>query len=567
MNFKYIKYLFKQKTLFYLLFIGLVLPNLFLVFTENVSILTRICNLLLPSSAFLFLCTLNKKPGKMVWWLFIFIFFAAFELVLLRIFGNSVIAVDMFLNVVKTNAGEATELLDNILAPVLAVILYYGEILVLSIFSIKNKKVLSHKFISRNRMVSIVVFAIAAVFTVINLILDSRFSIVNDIYPVNVSYNFGLAIDREIMANKYFDNVEDFKFNSHYSHQAEDAEVYVFVICETSRALNWGLYGYERNTTPLLNEIKDELYVYRDALTQSNTTHKSVPMLLSAVDASNFNDIYSQRSIITAFKEAGYSTYFISNQRRNHSLIDFFGEEADQTIFIKDNLSDTANVYDEKIIPLLQNALSDTLKTKKFIVLHTYGSHCNYSDRYPDSMRRFQPDVVPSAELKYRDNMVNAFDNTIVYTDYVVRKVIDAVKATNVAASVIYTSDHGEDIFDDERKMFLHASPIPTIYQIYVPCIVWTSERYNDIHPENCRNMIMNIDKPIATSRVAFHTLLSMAGIVTDYSDDTNSLASESFTIKHRDYLNDHNDPVPLNEIGLIKSDFDLMDKLHLCKE
>ena len=111
------------------------------------------------------------------------------------------------------------------------------------------------------------------------------------------------------------------------------------VIGETSRAANWSIYGYNRNTNPELTKIKG-LTAFSHVLTESNTTHKSVPMLMSSVTAHDFNSIYRQKGIITAFKEAGYRTAFFSNQRYNHSFIDFFGKEADICDFIKEDTGD-----------------------------------------------------------------------------------------------------------------------------------------------------------------------------------------------------------------------------------
>lgn len=81
------------------------------------------------------------------------------------------------------------------------------------------------------------------------------------------------------------------------------------VIGETSRALNWQLYGYERETNPLLSR-QTGLIAFPKVLTESNTTHKSVPMLMSGATACNYDSIYHQKGIITAFKEAGFRTAF-----------------------------------------------------------------------------------------------------------------------------------------------------------------------------------------------------------------------------------------------------------------
>lgn len=140
-------------------------------------------------------------------------------------------------------------------------------------------------------------------------------------------------------------------------------------------------------------------------------------MLMSAVSAENFDSIYHQKGIITAFKEAGFKTAFFSNQRYNNSFIDFFGKEADHCDFIKeDSLTAGQNLSDDYLLALVQEELAKGNR-KQFIVLHTYGSHFNYRERYPAEAAFFQPDSPADAEFKYRDNLINAYDNSIRYTD------------------------------------------------------------------------------------------------------------------------------------------------------
>ena len=104
----------------------------------------------------------------------------------------------------------------------------------------------------------------------------------------------------------------------------------------------------------------------------------------------DFNSIYQQKRIITAFKEAGYQTAFFSNQRYNHSFIDFFGKEADTYDFIKEDVGDANyNPSDDELLKLVATELAKNA-SKQFIVLHTYGSHFNYRERYP-SEQRFLP--------------------------------------------------------------------------------------------------------------------------------------------------------------------------------
>ena len=96
------KWLENQEHLFYLFLLILIVPNIILCFTEPMPVVAKVCNVLLPFAFYYLLMTLSRNCGKMFWILFLFIFFGAFQIVLLYLFGQSIIAVDMFLNLVTT---------------------------------------------------------------------------------------------------------------------------------------------------------------------------------------------------------------------------------------------------------------------------------------------------------------------------------------------------------------------------------------------------------------------------------------------------------------------------------
>ena len=100
-----------------------------------------------------------------------------------------------------------------------------------------------------------------------------------------------------------------------------------------------------RDTNPLLSKTPG-IIAFPDATTQSNTTHKSVPMLLSAASAEDFERHFHEKGILAAFREAGFHTVFISNQLPNHSFIDFLGEQADEHYFLKEGASAKDNHYE-----------------------------------------------------------------------------------------------------------------------------------------------------------------------------------------------------------------------------
>ena len=216
------------------------------------------------------------------------------------------------------------------------------------------------------------------------------------------------------------------------------------------------------------------------------------------------------------------------------------------------------NPSDDELLKLVEKELAKGNR-KQFIVLHTYGSHFNYRERYPSEDAFFLPDYPVEAEVKYRDNLVNAYDNTIRYTDGFLARLIHMLEEQQVDAAMLYTSDHGEDIFDDSRHLFLHASPVPSYYQLHVPFLIWMSDIYRETYPEHWKAMVENKDKNISSSCSFFPTMLELGGVETSYRNDACSVVSPLYTMKPRVYLNDHNEPRPLDDLGMRKPDFQML--------
>lgn len=541
--------------LFFITILVLALPNVALCFTERMGFVAGVTNVVLPVAAVWLLMTLGRCPGKMVWALFLLVFFAAFQLVLLYLFGHSIIAVDMFLNLVTTNPGEALELLDNLIPAVFLVIVVYVPLLILAVVSIRRKDRLPAAFMRRQRRCAAVALAAGCAFLGASYAVDDDYRAELDLYPLNVFYNLGLAAGRTYATNHYAETSAGFSFGARSTHPAGSREVYVLVVGETARACSFGLYGYGRDTTPLLGG-EDGLVVFGKAVTQSNTTHKSVPMLLSAASATDYDRIYKEKGIITAFKEAGFHTVFISNQLPNHSFIDFFGEEADQWTFLKERKDYDPSLGDEAMLPEVRKVLAEG-RRKELIVLHTYGSHFNYRERYPRASAFFKPDDATEAKASNRPSLVNAYDNSIRFTDTLLHALITELRRTGAVSALLYTSDHGENIFDDSRRLFLHASPVPSYYELHVPLMVWMSGGYRQSHPSVAQAVEANRGKRVATSASVFHTMLGVAGISTPVRNDSLSVASGAFTVTPCVYLDDHNRAVPLRRLLRDRKDFE----------
>lgn len=546
--------------------VALLLPNIALCYTECLAPWACGVNVLLPLSLYMLFFSVAKRPGKMIWWAFIFVFFAAFQLVLLYLFGTGVIAVDMFLNLVTTNPGEAMELLDNLAPAVVGVFVVYLPLLILGGVNIRRDSRLSVSFQQRVRHWAMQIGAIGLFCLLASYLVVDDYRMRNQLYPVNVCYNLYLAFERNAASENYREASRDFKFDARSEHSATAPEVYVMVVGETARAHNFSLYGYPRNTNPLLSKTPG-IKAFPNVTTQSNTTHKSVPMLLSAASAEDFERLFHEKGILAAFKEAGFHTVFISNQLPNHSFIDFLGEQADEHYFLKKEDASQGNHYDEDLLQKLDEILplADASSSahyhyryrKLFVVLHSYGSHFNYQERYPRSFAYFKPDSRSEAKPENWRDLLNAYDNTIRYTDYILHGIIERLqkwegvqtKTDGVydqpTSAMLYTSDHGENIFDDERSLFLHAAPKASDYELHVPFIIWTSDGFSKQYPDILKALGENRSKQVQSSLSAFHTMLGIGGILTRYRLDEYSVASGKYHPTKLLYLDDHDEAIP----------------------
>lgn len=552
--------------------VALLLPNIALCYTECLAPWACGVNVLLPLSLYMLFFSAAKRPGKMIWWAFIFVFFAAFQLVLLYLFGTGVIAVDMFLNLVTTNPGEAMELLDNLAPAVVGVFVVYLPLLILGGVNIRRDSRLTVSFQQRVRHWAMQIGAIGLFCLLASYLVVDDYRMRNQLYPVNICYNLYLAFERNAASENYREASRDFKFDARSEHSATAPEVYVMVVGETARAHNFSLYGYPRNTNPLLSKTPG-IKAFPNVTTQSNTTHKSVPMLLSAASAEDFERLFHEKGILAAFKEAGFHTVFISNQLPNHSFIDFLGEQADEHYFLKKEDASQGNHYDEdllqkldEILPLADASSSAHYRYRKlFVVLHTYGSHFNYQERYPRSFAYFKPDSRSEAKSENRRDLLNAYDNTIRYTDYILHGIIERLqkwegiqtKTDGVydqpTSAMLYTSDHGENIFDDDRHLFLHAAPKASDYELHVPFIIWTSEGFSKQYPDILKALGENRTKQVQSSLSAFHTMLGIGGIQTRYRLDEYSVASGKYHPTELLYLDDHDEAIPQEDAKFLR--------------
>ncbi len=536
--------------------VALMLPVLILTYTEKNPLWESASGVLLPLGLYTLFAALSRHSGRMVWYGFIFIFLSAFQVVLSYLFGNSVIAADMFLNLKTTNPSEATELLSNIYPAVILVVLIYVPLLWLAFVHIRRKIVLKDIVRRRILIAGGVLFALGCAVLTIGCRTEAKRVLRDEVFPINAGYNMWLAISESKKINNYKYTSEDFLYHAQHQPQTEAREVYVLVIGEASRAANWQLYGYNRETNPLLSK-RDDITLFKQITTQSNTTHKSVPMILSSVHTSQHEELYNRTGLMALFNEAGFTTCFISNQQPQGAMIDYLANDANFVTYLD------APYHDGGLVEALESALSEIRSQKILFVLHTYGSHFSYHQRYPREFARFMPDddvAISSANIEM---IRNAYDNSILYTDYVLNEIINLFEAReDICSAMFYCADHGEDLLDTKEERFLHSSPTTTYYQLHVASIMWFSPLYRELFADKVESAQYNKDAP-ATTYSVFHTMVDLASIYSPYTNLKASLVSKDFdAAARRYYLNDHNKAVALDaEIGINEEQLEIFRK------
>lgn len=308
-----------------------------------------------------------------------------------------------------------------------------------------------------------------------------------------------------------------FNFGAQQATHLNVPQVVVMVIGESSRYDRWGVNGYHRDTTPLLKK-EPNLISLSNVVTAVSATRLSVPILVSRKPATqSLKAGFAEKSFLSAFKEAGFKTYWISNQMsfgQFDTPVSVFAKEADVTQFVNLGGFNSSASYDEVLLDPFETAMKDSSR-KKLIVLHTLGNHWNYSHRHPKNFDKWQPSLYGVArpvhtDLGIKEQLNNSYDNSLLYTDWFLSQVIGALKPSKQMASMMYVADHGQTLYDGSCKLAFHGHN--TQFEFHVPALVWYSDLYRVTYPGKINELIKNKRAKLSTENV-FHSLVDMADI------------------------------------------------------
>lgn len=302
--------------------------------------------------------------------------------------------------------------------------------------------------------------------------------------------------------------------------------VYVLVIGESQNKMHMSAYGYDRETTPWLDAMKDDGHTvfFRDA--RSCHTH-TVPVLSYALTAKNQYDsreLTKAVTLIETAKAAGYETIWLSNQVRYGAWdtpTSAIASEADKQEWLNTHVGETTETtaYDGALVDRLANIKPER---KTLIVIHLMGNHGSYRDRYPQDAAVFDGDAP-----------VDLYDNSIRYNDSVVQHIYETAKAMPDFQGLVYCADHADDV---DRNLGHDASHF-TQDMTKIPFYMIFSDAYVRENPDTVQELKAHEGNRV-TNDLLFNEMLAVMGIVIpqeyEKQNDLTSPAYDSDKLRFR---------------------------------
>ena len=305
-------------------------------------------------------------------------------------------------------------------------------------------------------------------------------------------------------------------------------EVHVLILGESCDRDYMSVYGYRHKTNPLLEEMKDELYLFDNVISSFTHTIANLKVMLSFENYENKDRSSTSGNVINYLKKSGYHTYWISNQGviGNSNLFSALtAKGCDESAFLRMEHGFDPFIYDEVILPKLNEALKDDVD-KKYIFIHLMGQHNQFYMRYPKAYEKFNLKI--SGKTEKQQKSINQYLNATLYNDYVVAEILNTIKNEDLYSTVLYVSDHGLEIYD-VRDFVGHNY----INGLEVPFIAWVSDIYKNEHANQVMQFSDFLMRPYMTDDI-IHSIFDLLHIQFDSVSTQRSIFSPNFLPRTR---------------------------------
>lgn len=281
-------------------------------------------------------------------------------------------------------------------------------------------------------------------------------------------------------------------------------EIYVMAVGESLRYNSLSLGGYERETTPLLESLSN-ITLFSNYYSTANLTMYSVPQILTRATPDDFAQNYREKSIFKPFQECGFKTFVICAGNLLASKgYEYLSNGCDQSFALTEN--------DDDKIAAIVDSLADKYE-KTFFIIQFKGNHGPYNNFHHEQDKYHPNPVTDHVGWDNHEAMVNAYDNTVLFTDDCVYHIIKAIDKQETQSAFMMVSDHGADYDTGVSDHGGNCNPRKAEY--HVPLIFWHSDLWGKNHTAKCQNISKNKNRAVNSDNV-FYSVCDMADITID---------------------------------------------------
>lgn len=447
-----------------------------------------------------FLHSIPRRIYKIIVLLVVIIMFSIdFYLLLLYQRTFDTMGHDAIAAIMATNPSEAREFVNTSFELDKLTFLFMAIALILTIFYYLNRIYIKWHIISE--------------FIILVLITLSFNVTLGQFYRIEEGSNLYYLLTKECP------DLRDYRQNPDVIVQSQEMpDNIVLLIGESFTNKHSSLYGYEKETNPILGKMHadNSLYVYKNAKSVFPSTIPTIKSLFTAFCDEKDKSIkwYERLTLIEIMQKAGYRTYWLSNQSKTgvyDNEVGRYADLCDEQAFVGDmhaGLSRTE--FDESLLPLIDEKINYS-SSKNFFIIQLNGSHREFRLRYPSEYNKFKAedyDVTHPSLTHGNREIVSQYDNSILYNDYVVSEIMKLYE--HKEAIVIYLSDHGQDIFESSNDFYGHSWQ----YGLDIPMMFYSTPVFCEKHGELVNSIKKNVEKEFRTDSLMY-TIMDIAGIET----------------------------------------------------
>ncbi len=426
----------------------------------------------------------------------------------------------MVTNIIDTTPAESFALLS----PQMMLVLFFTGVLMIAVaWWVKVKPALSVWRSMAKRLISVAVSALLIVMVALLFYKDyaslfrNNKELVKSLSPSNSIAASLSWYSHHSMANQPLVRIGEDAKQRPQMQQGTRKNLTILVVGETSRAENFSLGGYSRETNPLLKQ--DNVAYFPNTTSCGTATAVSVPCMFSGMSRAHYDDALAahQEGLLDIIQRAGIQVLWNDNDGGCKGACDRVPHQDMTKLNLPGQCID-GECLDEVLFHQLEDYINN-LQQDGVIVLHTIGSHGpTYYNRYPPAFRKFTPTCdTNQIQTCTQEQLVNTYDNTILYVDYIVDKAIKLLqsKQDKFTTSLVYLSDHGESL--GENGVYLHGLPysIAPESQKHVPLLIWLSDDYQKRYGVTNQCLQKEAQQKNVSQDNLFSTMLGLTGVET----------------------------------------------------